>query len=197
MNKESIIPFVTNQSNPIDGGFRRAQRIGCTTPNCEHHKDVTFTGKPKPETVLYGIARKAGWNITKKVAHCPSCVDALNTRKPKKGPPMIAETRRAIFREIDKHYDEVAQCYRGLVADEHIAKALGFHVDEVAVVREANFGPAENANVTKAVEAIDLLSEQADQLELDILQASEKADQIRKDIEFLKASLPDVFGEPS
>jgi len=185
MSIKTHVPFVEGfKKTEDDGTTRTYQRLVCSAEGCECHKDFPVIGRPKPAEPIYKSARQAGWSITKKVALCPEHSGKRRTAKEKVPMPQLTpDLRRAIFRAIDNHYDEAAQCYRGIITDEIIAGETGATVDDVASVREENFGPADNPIFMEVAARLAEAEKKRDQATAMIADGKAMLDKVNAEIE--------------
>lgn len=202
MSLHSDIPFVTEKMDQNDGATRRLQVLSCSASGCDCTKDFPVNGRAKPEEAIYNMARKAGWSISKKAALCPTHSGKRRTQKEKvpmtytpgprqaiaerpampSTPELTPELRRAVFRAIDAHYDEAAQCYRGIITDQHIAAETGVATSDVAAIRQENFGPAENKLLAEIREKLTKAEQRRDQAAAMIVDGTNMLKQVNADI---------------
>lgn len=202
MSLHSDTPFVTEKLDQNDGSTRRLQVLSYSASGCDCTKDFPVNGRAKPEDVIYNMARKAGWSISKKAALCPTHSGKRRTQKEKvpmtytpgprqavaerpampSTPELTPELRRSVFRAIDAHYDEAAQCYRGIITDQHIAAETGAATSDVAAIRRENFGPAENKLLTEVMEKLAEAEKRRDQAAAMIADGTNMLKQVNADI---------------
>lgn len=188
----------------VTGSIERAgKRMRGHTATCsdcgasETIPDTKFKGLP-PDAVA-GMFAKKGWEISRRGDHqCPSC--SKKPRKITKEAPvadapreMTPADKRAIFREIDGHYDERLLRYIGGETDQTIAKRLGFPRAWVADVREAEFGPAGvNEDMDKLKAAIGQGIAQARDAANAALKAAAVAEEAEKTLVDYRKRLDDI-----
>ena len=188
-----------------EGTTVRYQTVACSEPGCCSKLEVRVGGSHKPPDVIYNMARRRGWTVNPKKAQftCPEVhmvperiemTRAAVKTSPTETPPreMTKDQRRAIWREIDGHYEDQNNRYITGTTDKSIGEKLSLPWAWVAEVREADFGPAgPDPAVTEIEATLKALTERASKLETDGLAAFEKvereADAIRAEIARVEA----------
>lgn len=125
---------------------------GPRADRCPEH--VGGLGKPTKEELEIRKAEHApqpNGGVTKaEPAEAPK-VEAPKVEAAKPKATMLREDKRIIFAKLNDVYGDAATGYQGDWNDEKIATDLGVAKEWVAQVREENFGPERNAEITAKV----------------------------------------------
>jgi hypothetical protein len=123
------------------------------------------------ERIIAGKYERIGWKIGKsqKQNRCPACFSAIKLASVKKSQgalkmnstpsqrSMTRDERYLIFTKIDENYDRNKNSYNGSWNDEKIAKDFNVPRAWVSTIRDENFGPDTNEQVTMIITEANLL----------------------------------------
>ena len=138
--------------------YRGGILVRCSEPGCAVEKRFKAA---LPAATVRAKTERCGWSIDGKwkTARCPEHAYAGASKKAdaESEPTDILDAAspgaragmKAIRCELDKHYDDQAQCYEVGWTDELVAETTGMAVTAVAKVREIFYGPAFDPRVAQ------------------------------------------------